>query len=107
MKYPAHDALHDVIHLQKLVNSLEFDTEDRKKATFSTQRAIYSIESVLISSLNLPSLQPLVDKKIISVTMSKKIVASNLNYSALKLSYSRSEEGIRQLLSGKCGKTLE
>lgn len=66
--------------------------------------AIYSHDSLKFSSLNLPSLQGLIDSKIITKSMVKKMATSDLNYAALKLAYCRAEEeGGRHVLSEECG----
>ena len=102
--YPAHDALQDVIYLQTLVCSVDVCDESRRKAAFSVSSAIYSHDSLKFSSLNLPLLQGLIDSKIITMSMGKKMATSDLNYAILKLAYCRAEEeGVRQVLSEECG----
>ena len=70
--YPAHDALQDVIYLQTFVCSVDVCDESRRKAAFSVSSAIYSHVSLKFSSLNLPSLQGLIDSKILTKSMGKK-----------------------------------
>lgn len=102
--YAAHDALQDVVFLQRLVRLVNFDEHNRLKASFSLPCATFSHESLRVTAHNLPSLQGLVNEKIITKCMGTKIAASDLNYAALKLAFSRGEEeGIRQVLSEECG----
>eukprot|EP00105_Crassostrea_gigas_P043178 XP_019927326.1 PREDICTED: uncharacterized protein LOC105339156 [Crassostrea gigas] len=102
--YAAHDALQDVVFLQRLVRLVNFDEHNRLKASFSLPCATFSHESLRVTAHNLPSLQGLVNEKIITKCMGRKIAASDLNYAALKLAFSRGEEeGIRQVLSEECG----
>ena len=104
-EYSAHNAMEDVSILQKLFVSHTIKEESKKKAFFSVASALFSHESLKVAEANLPSLQNLVKEKVLSKTMCKKMAASNLNYPAFKLAYSRGEEeGIRQVLSESCGK---
>ncbi|XP_062596747.1 uncharacterized protein LOC134258225 [Saccostrea cucullata] len=103
-EYPAHDALQDVIYLQRLVSSIEICEENKRKASISVSSAIFSHQSLKVLAANLPSLQGLVSDKIITMSMGKKIATSDLNYAALKLAFHRGgEEGIRQVFSEECG----
>nr|XP_034328683.1 uncharacterized protein LOC105337269 isoform X1 [Crassostrea gigas] len=102
--YAAHDALQDVVFLRKLVRLVNFDEHYKLKASFSLPCATFSHESLRERAHNLPSLQGLVNEKIITINMGRKIAASDLNYAALKLAFSRGEEeGIQKVLSEECG----
>ncbi|VDI48874.1 Hypothetical predicted protein, partial [Mytilus galloprovincialis] len=103
--YDAHDALEDVIYLQKLLDFTNIRIADPKfsTATFTVQTAYFSHDQIILTKLNLPSLREFIDQKVISIGIAHKIASSNLNKSSLLLAFSRGqEEGIRQLFSEEC-----
>ncbi|XP_033758265.1 uncharacterized protein LOC117340610 [Pecten maximus] len=89
--YEAHDAVQDVISLQKLVreSKLEISDESYANATFSVDSAKESHGYAKRVRVNLPSLKGLVGRKISSGAMARKAAGSGLNYSCLKLAYTR------------------
>ncbi|XP_033762241.1 transcription intermediary factor 1-beta-like [Pecten maximus] len=104
--YKAHDAVQDVISLQKLVreSKLEISDESYANATFSVDSAKESHGYAKRVRVNLPSLKGLVGRKILSGAMARKAAGSGLNYSCLKLAYTRNGvDGIRNVFGEKCG----
>lgn len=103
--YDAHDALEDVSSLQKLVKHLDpkFETAAIAKSTFSPE---YSLSSHAYSKQvgnNLPSLQNLIERKIISKSIARSIAGSGLCYKHLVLAFKRNgRNGIRDIFSERC-----
>lgn len=53
----------------------------------------------------MPSLQRLVNEKVLSTGMARKVAGSDLNLKCITLAYSRGGvEGVRQVFSEACGK---
>lgn len=52
---------------------------------------------------NIPSLQCLVDKNVLSAGMAKKVAGSGLDFECLRLAHSRSADGIHALFTEQCG----
>ena len=101
MSYNAHDATEDVIMLQTLVSKVEFCNENHKCSTFTSQYALDIFLYQKLVNKNLPSLQCLVDQKVISLGMAKKVAGSGLNFSSLNLASKRNEDGIYALFTEK------
>lgn len=104
--YNAHDALADVLSLQTLVLESKLNVFDSayENATFSTEYVKEMHRYSKRVRANLPSLQPLIDRKILSESMARKVAGSGLNCSCLALAYRRNGvDGIRKVFGEKCG----
>ena len=98
--YDAHDALQDVVSLQKLVNHVNIETHLKKNASFTTKFVLDIHKKSLVVNKNLPSLQKLVNQKVLSLGMTKKIAGSGLSLKHLQLCYQRNgREGIQNIFS--------
>ncbi|XP_069116575.1 uncharacterized protein [Argopecten irradians] len=103
-KYKAHDALQDVVALQKLVRSVDFDNEARQKASFSIKDVMDSYTYSLHVKENLPSLETMVNKKVISGNVAKSIAGSGLSYNSLQTEHSnKGREGIESVFTATKG----
>lgn len=100
--YGAHDALEDILALQKLVDKVDLSDGKYKNATFSICYALNALLYQKEVDKNFPSLQILVEKKVLSLCMAKKIAGSALNFDSLKLAHSRDNNGIRVLFTAVC-----
>lgn len=106
LQYAAHDAREDVSALQTLVEqqNLDFQCAEAKASSFTFQYAVESHEYSRVIKANLPSLQPLIDQKVISVGMGRKIAGSGLNYDHLALAFEKNPtEGLGDLCREHCG----
>ena len=109
-EYTAHDAVEDVIALRKLVEYSRVKVSQQKKHTISMVYVRQQEEELpKLVAQNLPSLRPLVDSRVLSTQMAKKIAESNLNLSHLKMAFERDgSTGIISLFSEDCrGKPKE
>lgn len=100
--YKAHDALEDVLALQKLVTSVGVDLSDPKylSSSFTFSNAVDSHSYSLEVRKNLPSLEHLISEKIVSRHIANRIAGSGLCFSFLQLVYNRdSKDGIYNLFS--------
>lgn len=100
--YKAHDALEDVLALQKLVTSVGVDLSDPKylSSSFTFSNAVDSHSYILEVRKNLPSLEHLISEKIVSRHIAKRIAGSGLCFMFLQLVYNRdSKDGIYNLFS--------
>lgn len=100
--YKAHDALEDVLALQKLVTSVGVDLSDPKylSSSFTFSNAVDSHSYSLEVRKNLPSLEHLISEKIVSRHVANRIAGSGLCFSFLQLVYNRdSKDGIYNLFS--------
>uniref|UniRef100_A0A8W8JFW7 Exonuclease domain-containing protein n=1 Tax=Magallana gigas TaxID=29159 RepID=A0A8W8JFW7_MAGGI len=100
--YKAHDALEDVLALQKLVTSVGVDLTDPKylSSSFTFSNAVDSHSYSLEVRKNLPSLEHLISEKIVSRHIANRIAGSGLCFSFLQLVYNRdSKDGIYNLFS--------
>ncbi|XP_033734850.1 uncharacterized protein LOC117323633 [Pecten maximus] len=103
-KYRAHDALQDVVALQKLVRSVDIDQEARLKASFSVEDVMDSYTYSLQVKENLPSLETMVNKKVISTNVAKSIAGSGLSYNHLQTEHSnKGREGIESVFTATKG----
>ncbi|XP_065944826.1 uncharacterized protein [Magallana gigas] len=100
--YGAHNALEDILALQKLVDKVDLSDGKYKNATFSICYALNALLYQKEVDKNFPSLQILVEKKVLSLCMAKKIAGSALNFDSLKLAHSRDDNGIRVLFTEVC-----
>ena len=98
--------MEDVLILQKLVSSVPFSNEKSKHATFSLTSALKTFDYQKRVKINFPSLQHLVDNRVLSQSMARKIAGSGLNFHHLELAHRRNTERIRILFAevydGKC-----
>lgn len=101
MSYNAHDATEDVIMLQTLVSKVEFFKENHMCSTFTSQYALDVFLYQKLVNKNLPSLQCLVDQKVIRLGITKKVAGSCLNFSSLNLASKRNQDGIYALFKEK------
>ena len=85
LQYVGHDAREDFSALQTLVDQrhLNFQCAEAKASSFTFQNPMEFYEYSRDISANLPSLQPLIHQKVISVGMGRKIAGSGLNYDHL------------------------
>lgn len=100
--YKAHDALEDVLALQKLVTSVGVDLSDPMylSSSFTFSNAVDSHSYSLEVRKNLPSLEHLISEKIVSRHIANRIAGSGLCFSFLQLVYNRdSKDGIYNLFS--------
>lgn len=105
-EYDAHDARCDVNALSVLLDNLSFSFESNNtkvsSLTFNSARSSY--DYFKRRGINLPSLQPLIDQKIISVGIGRKIAERGLNYDHLHLAFKMNPmEGIPNLCKGQRG----
>lgn len=103
-KYAAHDARADVLALKGLYMFAcdSASPQAKKEASFTFSDALESHHLSKRVTVNLPSLQSLVDGKVVSVGMARKIAGSGLHFSHLKLAHQRGgREGIQSVLSEK------
>ena len=74
--YDAHDASSDVISLQSLFRHLNIDlckaNDSCRSASFTIASAVDFYKYSNVIQINMPSLQPLISKKIISMSIAKK-----------------------------------
>ena len=93
--YNAHNVVHDAEMLSKVCDRSQHK-EQLKMFTFSVTDTLIGIEAHERLCSNLPSLQILVDEKIISKSMAKKIAKSGIQMLHMKLAYERQgENGLR------------
>ncbi|XP_061169509.1 uncharacterized protein LOC133178849 [Saccostrea echinata] len=109
--YDAHDASSDVLSLQSLISHLNIGLGNAnancRSASFTTASAVDFYKYSNVVQVNLPSLQPLVNQKIISCPIAKKIAGSGLQYKHLELAFTRDPiEGIYSLSSEQSGKSV-
>ena len=98
--YMAHCALHDVVALQKLMKSANLEQTDMNKSAFSLERAIKAYDISQHVASNIPSLQTMIDKKIISKGIARSIAGSGLQFQHLCVVSKRNGvEGLKSLLS--------
>ncbi|XP_061195042.1 uncharacterized protein LOC133203237 [Saccostrea echinata] len=100
--YEAHNALEDILVLQKLLELVNLSDDKHKCATFSFDYAMNVLSYQKEVDKNFPSLQILVQKKVLSVCMAKRIAGSGLDFDSLKLAYSRDQIGIHALFTEVC-----
>ncbi|XP_069122588.1 uncharacterized protein [Argopecten irradians] len=106
-EYDAHDASADVVALRDLFMASKISIGDGslKKATFSVQDAIDTHEHGKRVRTNMPSLQPLISAKVLSVGMARRMAGSNLNIHHVKVAHKRGgTEGVRKVFTETCGK---
>lgn len=98
--YGAHDALEDIKTLKKIVLLPSVISDNKHICEFSTNYVVKSMEYNTIVKRNLPSLQVLVNRKIITAGMAKKIAGSNLSLHHLEIVYKRDgKDGLSALLA--------
>lgn len=108
VSYDAHNGLEDVKALRDLLTHLKPTDQQYDRNSFSFGHVSDSLEHHTRVAYNLPSLMPLVDRKVISKSMAQKMAGSNLNYHHLKLAFQRGGmEGIKCLLAEKNSNTLK
>ena len=100
--YNAHDALGDVVSLQRLCEHINISEADMKQHSSSLNTQIAKFEHSRKAEKCANSLQELVDKKVISRAMSTRIASSGLSLDHLKLAVSRGElDGLAELFKEK------
>lgn len=87
--YDAHDALEDVVALQKLVDFVHIEKKPMQKASFTVEYMKESYQHSLRVRQNMPSLKTMIEEKVVSSNMAKTIAGSGLAYKHLKLAYER------------------
>ncbi|XP_056018747.1 uncharacterized protein LOC125669025 [Ostrea edulis] len=103
-KYNAHDAIEDVLALQKLIGHLDIDVSNCifSNASFTFLNALESCRYSSEVRKNIPTLNHLINEKVVSKGMASKIAGSGLNFRCLQLAYRRDpHDGIQNLLSEK------
>lgn len=104
--YDAHNASADVYILHKLIVESKTTNTELLQHSFSLDHAFHKVKVKELCKKNFPSLQPLVDKKILSTQMANKIASSGLKLCHLKLAFLRNKEnGIHHLFSDMNGKS--
>lgn len=102
--YTAHNAIGDVSALKTLVQSyftsIELDKPDIQRCSVTVQSVIASYLYSFQIRLNLPSLQPLVARKITSQGIARKIAGSGLQYTHLQTAFNHNQNGISNLCVG-------
>ena len=105
LQYVAHDAREDFSALQTLVDQrhLNFQCAEAKASSFTFQNPMEFYEYSRDIWANLPSLQPLIHQKVISVGMGRKIAGSGLNYDHHALTFEKNpSEGLCDLCREQC-----
>ena len=103
-EYNVHDALEDVLALQKLIRHLDIDVSACifSDVSFTFLNAFECWKYCSEVRKNVPTLNDLISKHVVSKGMANKIAGSGLNFSCLKLAYTRNpHDGIYNLLSEK------
>ena len=106
LEYGAHNAVEDVYSLQNLLKKSDINVSQsaNKCATFSVDFVKLSHENSKRVRKNLPSLKPLVSRKVLSASMARKAAGSDLNYSSIKLAYTRNgRDGVKHIFCEPCG----
>lgn len=102
--YTAHNAIGDVSALKTLVQSyftsIKLDKPDIQRCSVTVQSVIASYLYSFQIRLNLPSLQPLVARKITSQGIARKIAGSGLQYTHLQTAFNHNQNGISNLCVG-------
>lgn len=110
--YTAHNAIGDVSALKTLVQSyftsIKLDKPDIQRCSVTVQSVIASYLYSFQIRLNLPSLQPLVARKITSQGIARKIAGSGLQYTHLQTAFNHNQNGISNLcvrnnVKAQCG----
>ena len=98
--YDVHNALGDVSSLKRLVEEVGVDEEVKMKSTFTNHYILESLNYSNEVKVNLPSLEHLVQRQVISNMMARKIAGSGLRCNHLITVFRRSgEDGIRDLFA--------
>lgn len=98
--YEAHNALEDVKTLNKIVNLPSVSSINKPSCEFSVDYVTKSIDYNSVVKRNMPSLQVLVNRKIITAGMARKIAGSDLSLRHLQLVHKRiGRDGLSALLS--------
>ncbi|KAH3810645.1 hypothetical protein DPMN_139041 [Dreissena polymorpha] len=96
----AHGALQGVLALQKLVNSVPFDQNIVNKYSFSYERAVLAYNVSLNDASNIKSLQTMIDEKVMSQGVARKVAESGLQLKHLRTVSKRNGLSVlRSLLS--------
>ena len=85
--YSAHDAMEDVLYLQKLWNSVVEDTHIVFLYSFDSRWASKSLSHQNSSKKNVVSFQPLIDNDVIKKAMATKMSKSGLCFNHLKQAF--------------------
>lgn len=101
--YNAHDAVEDVLMLKRLFDTVQFCDDEHSSTTCTFQYALSAYCYQKVVKRNVPSLQCLVDKNVLSAGMAKKVAGSGLDFECLRLAHSRSADGIHALFTEQCG----
>nr|XP_034331420.1 uncharacterized protein LOC117680512 isoform X2 [Crassostrea gigas] len=101
--YNAHDAVEDVLMLKRLFDTVQFCDDEHSCTTCTFQYALSAYCYQKVVKRNIPSLQCLVDKNVLSAGMAKKVAGSGLDFECLRLAHSRSADGIHALFTEQCG----
>ena len=86
-KYDAHNALEDVIALEKLINEIDPSSEEKRKHTFSVQYVLDVQENNRNAGVNLIGWKVLYEKGVISKNIATKAAKSGLRPEHLEFSY--------------------
>lgn len=98
--YEAHNALEDVKTLKKIVNLPSVSSINKPSCEFSVDYVTKSIYYNSVVKRNIPSLQVLVNRKILTARMARKIAGSDLSLRHLQLVHKRiGRDGLSALLS--------
>ena len=89
INYNAHDSLEDCRALEALIKHHNISVEFMIDSSFTYEYALSKCRYRIQKDVNLQSLTPLVEKKVITQYMASKIASSGLSYSHLKTVCSR------------------
>lgn len=105
--YTAHNAIGDVSALKTLVQSYftssELDKPDIQRCSVTVQSVIASYLYSCQIRLNLPSLQPLVARKISSQGIARKIAGSGLQFTHLQTAFNDDNQNGISKCREQCG----
>ena len=85
--YDAHNALEDVLALEKLINKINPSSEEKRKHTFSVQYVLDVQENNRNAATNLVGWKELLEEGVISKNIAQKAAKSGLRPEHLELSY--------------------
>lgn len=98
--YAAHNALEDVRTLKKLVCLPSVLEEHKQLCEFSADYILESVEFNARVKKNLPSLQILINLKVVSAGIARKIAGSDLSFRHLEVVFRRDgQDGLSTMLA--------
>lgn len=99
-EYAAHDALQDVVALNRLINHVNPNPEMKQKLTYPFKSFIKRLNFNEEAKIKILSLSPLTDLKAVSKGMCHTIAYSGLAFEHLKLAFNRNgRQGVMDVLT--------